>query len=393
MAPPAPPLPPSPPPPEVGDALGDAPPGGPPRKRAGDALSDALPALLPWLSPTDATSTASTCRTTRAALRAPDPAAAPGGRFAAARELARRGWRTPALEASPLWGAGWPARTAAARDVLACAAPRADLATGTEPSLGEQLNTFRGGTTDAVGCELRLPGGKVLELGVLRGYLGEEEALFNTSRKVLTRTLLYVRDTTQPAGVAALLASCMAADNDVPVTSGVRICRTQSSTWICKHALERAVRRLLVEAGLSSVKALDDCLLVTTLFLAHDVVAPGQGAPVHVGESVADLWVREAHVRLDASVPDGYTPRLKTGSPEPEENYNQIWPLTIEARRRWEANKRVALQQSLQLHIDHLNDDYDDYYGDYDDSEDRFADCPSRDYDPGGKHYTDDKHG
>ena len=228
--------------------------------------------------------------------------------------------------------------------MLACAAPRADLATGTEPSLGKELNTFRGSTTDAVGCELRLPGGKVLELGVLRGYLGEEEALFNTSRKVLTRTLLYVRDTTQPAGVAALLASCMAADNDVPVTSGVRICRTQSSTWICKHALERAVRRLLVEAGLSSVKALDDCLLVTTLFLAHDVVAPGQGAAKRApkGESVADLWVREAHVRLDASLPDGYTPRLETGSPEPKENYNHIWPLTSEVRRRWKANERVA---------------------------------------------------
>ena len=138
--------------------------------------------------------------------------------------------------------------------------------------------------------------------------------------------------------------------------------KPQSSTWICKHALERAVRRPLVEAGLSSVEALDDCLLVTMLFLAHDVVAPGQGVAKHEGESVADLWVREAHVRLDASVPDGYTPRHKAESPEPEENYNQIWPLTIEARRRWEANERAALQQSLQLHIDHLNDDYDDYY-------------------------------
>ena len=201
--------------------------------------------------------------------------------------------------------------------------------------------------------------GKVLELGVLRGYHGEEEALANASRIMLTSTLLYVRDTTQP-GVAALLASCRAADNDVPVTCA-RVC-PQSSTWICKHALERAVRRPLVEAGLSSVDALDDCLLLTMLFLAHDVVAPGQGVAKHEGESVADLWVREAHVRLDASVPDGYTPRLKTGSPEPEENYNQIWPLTIEARRRWEANERAALQQSLQLHIDHLNDDYDDYY-------------------------------
>ena len=362
MAPPAPPLPPSPPPPEVGDALGDAPPGGPPRKRAGDALSDALPALLPWLSVAGAASAASACRAARAALRAPDPAAAPGGRFSAARELARRGWRTPALEASPLWGAGWPARTAAARDVLACAAPRADLATGTEPSLGEQLNTFRGGTTDAVGCELRLPGGKVLELGVLRGYLGEEEAMdgwnfqrgrgedgwvssaLNASRIVLTSTLLYVRDTTQPAGVAALLAFCRAADNDVPATRPTRVSRTQSSTGICKRTLERAVRRPLVEAGISSVEALDDCLLVTTLFLAHDVVAPGQGAAKRApkGESVADLWVREAHVRLDASLPDGYTPRLETGSPEPKENYNHIWPLTSEVRRRWKANERVA---------------------------------------------------
>ena len=202
----------------------------------------------------------------------------------------------------------------------------------------------------------------MLELGVLRGYLGEEEALFNTSRKVLTRTLLYVRDTTQPAGVAALLASCMAADNDVPVTSGVRICRTQSSTWICKHALERAVRRLLVEAGLSSVKALDDCLLVTTLFLAHDVVAPGQGAPVHVGESVADLWVREAHVRLDASLPDGYTPRLETECPEPEEKYNKTWPLTIEARRRWEDHERLAWQGYDIYYDDEYNDEYSDDY-------------------------------
>ena len=190
MAPPPAPTPP-PPPPEVGDALGDAPLRGLPRERASDALlGDALPALLPWLSPTDATSTASTCRTTRAALRAPDPAAAPGGRFAAARELARRGWRTPALEASPLWGAGWPARTAAARDVLACAAPRADLATGTEPSLGEQLNTFRGGTADAVGCELRLPGWDTWDVGKVLGRCSSSACCVATTgrrRRLRTR--------------------------------------------------------------------------------------------------------------------------------------------------------------------------------------------------------------
>ena len=353
MAPPAHPLPPSPPPPEVGDALGDAPPGGPPRKRAGDALSDALPALLPWLSPTDATSTASTCRTTRAALRAPDPAAAPGGRFAAARELARRGWRTPALEASPLWGAGWPARTAAARDVLACAAPRGDLATGTEPSLGSTLNMFRPGTIDAVGCELRLPGGKVIELGVLQDYYGEKDKILGPTEPVLTDTRLYVRASPD---TAAMLAHGRA-EKTLHCSSGPVTIKRE--TWILEQSLE-LVRRQLAEAGLSSVKALDACLLVSTLFLAHDAVAPGEGATN--AKSVADLWVREARVRLDASLPGGYTPLYKTRGAEEEEEHQQPWPLTIEARRLWEENEQVA---------EHIfggfnAGDYDDYSDDGD---------------------------